>query len=152
MTVLFQFLFLFQHSYDENISDGVATGLGIVSAIFIFIVAMAFVLLLIICLWKIFTKAGKEGWAAIIPFFNYYVMLQIVGRPGWWLLLYLIPCVNIIVHIMVTIDLAKSFGKDTGFALGMIFLPFIFYPILAFGDATYKGPSVVPPMSGGTTV
>ena len=144
MTALFQFLFLFQHDYEPEVSGGLLAGLGIVSFVLIF----AVVIFMIACLWKIFTKAGKEGWAAIIPYYNYYVILQIVGRPGWWLLLYLVPCVNIIVHVMVTIDLAKSFGKDIGFAIGMIILPFIFYPILAFGDATYKGPSVAPPAGG----
>lgn len=146
MTALFQFLFLFQYDYEPEVSGGLLAGLGIVSFLFIF----AIVFFIFACMWKIFTKAGKEGWAAIIPYYNYYVLLQIVGRPGWWLLLYLIPCVNIVIMFIVAMDLAKSFGKETGFAIGLVLLPFIFYPILAFGDATYKGPSVAPPAGGAT--
>jgi uncharacterized protein DUF5684 len=91
-------------------------------------------------IWKVFEKAGQPGWAAIIPIYNGIVMLQIAGRPIWWILLYLIPVVNIIVAIMVLVDFAKSFGKGVGFALGLIFLPIIFFPVLAWGDAQYQGP------------
>jgi hypothetical protein len=92
-------------------------------------------------LWRVFTKAGEKGWKAIIPIYNAYIILQIVGRPGWWLLLYLVPLVNIIVAIVVNNDLSKSFGKSTGFTVGLIFLPFIFVPILGFGGAQYVGPA-----------
>ncbi|MEX2274949.1 MAG: DUF5684 domain-containing protein [Actinomycetota bacterium] len=78
------------------------------------------------------------------------MLLEIVGRPGWWLILYLIPIANIIVLIIITVDLAKSFGKGTGFAIGLILLPIIFYPVLAWGDATYRGP--VGPLAGSAAV
>jgi hypothetical protein len=91
--------------------------------------------------WKVFTKAGKPGWAAIIPIYNIYVLLQIVGRPWWWLLLMLIPFVSFVIGIIVMIDLAKSFGKGVGFGLGLLFLSFIFFPMLGFGDAQYVGPA-----------
>jgi hypothetical protein len=91
-------------------------------------------------MWKVFVKAGKPGWAAIIPIYNAIVLLQIVGRPGWWFLLYLIPIVNIVISIMVMIELAKVFGKGTGFGIGLLLLSFIFIPILGFGDAEYQGP------------
>lgn len=107
----------------------------------VMIVYLAFIVLIIASLWKIFTKAGKPGWAAIIPIYNVIVLLEIVGRPIWWIVLMLIPCVSAIVAIILAVDLAKSFGKGVGFAIGMIFLGFIFYPILAFGDAKYQGPS-----------
>ena len=94
--------------------------------------------------WRLYEKAGKPGWASIIPIYNALVLLQIVGRPWWWFLLWLIPVVNIVVGIIVVVDLAKSFGKGTGFALGIIFLGFIFIPVLAWGDARYQGP---PPRS-----
>lgn len=97
--------------------------------------------IIIASLWKVFTKAGKPGWAAIIPIYNIYVLLQIVGRPWWWLLLMLIPFVNFVIAIIVYIDLAKSFGKGVGFGLGLLFLSFIFFPILGFGDAQYVGPA-----------
>ncbi len=90
-------------------------------------------------LWKLFTKAGQPGWAAIVPIYNYYILLKIAGKPGWWLLLLLIPIVNFIIVILTMIDLAKAFGKGTGFAMGLIFLSPIFILILAFGDAKYVG-------------
>jgi hypothetical protein len=89
--------------------------------------------------WMIFVQANEEGWKAIIPFYNIYVLLKIVGREGWWLILFLIPIVNFIVWIIVSLDLAKSFGKSGAFAVGLIFLPFLFAPILGFGSATYQG-------------
>jgi hypothetical protein len=117
------------YNYDTT-GESSAVGLLVGLAIGIFVIA---------CLWRIFTKAGEPGWASIVPIYNYYVILKIVGRPWWWLLLYLIPFVNIIILIIVMIDLAKAFGKSGAFAAGLIFLGFIFFPILAFGSATYQG-------------
>ena len=88
-------------------------------------------------LWVTFTKAGQPGWAAIIPFYSFYILCKIGGRPGWWLILLLIPVVNIVILIIVSTDVAKNFGKGAGFGLGLVFLAFIFYPILAWGSATY---------------
>lgn len=105
------------------------------------LVGIIVAIIVIASLWKIFSKAGQPGWAAIIPVYNYYVMLQVAGRPGWWLILLFVPLVNIVVALIVTYDLAKAFGKGFGFFLGMLFLGFIFYPILAFGSATYQGAS-----------
>lgn len=87
--------------------------------------------------WRVFEKAGKPGWAAIVPIYNAIVILQIAGRPVWWILLYLIPLVNIVIGIMVTVDVARNFGKGVGFAIGLMLLGFIFWPILAWGDAEY---------------
>lgn len=92
--------------------------------------------------WKIFKKAGQPGWASIIPFYNLYIILKIVGRPGWWLFLYLIPLVNVIITMIVAIDLAKSFGKSEVFGIFALWLFSLFgHLILAFGDAKYIGPS-----------
>ncbi len=99
-------------------------------------------LLLVISMWKVFAKAGQPGWAAIVPIYNYIVWCKIVGRPAWWVLLLLL-CAPIF-GIILCIDMAKSFGKGVGFALGMIFLSPIFWPILGFGSATYQGPSAAP--------
>jgi len=99
---------------------------------------VAFIVLMIAAVWKVFSKAGQPGWAAIIPIFNFYVMCKVAGRPGWWLLLFLIPFVNLVIAIIVTVDIAKRFGKGVGFAIGMILLPFIFWPILGFGSAQYQ--------------
>lgn len=102
---------------------------------------LAFVALIIASLWVVFTKANKPGWAAIVPVYNLIVMLEIIGRPLWWIVLYFIPLVNLIVGILTSIDVAKSFGKGVGTGIGLAFLPIIFYPLLAFGDASYKGPA-----------
>ena len=92
--------------------------------------------------WKIFSKAGQPGWAAYVPVYNLLVLLEIVGKPWWWLLLMLIPVVNIVLLIIVLNNLSRSFGKGAGFTVGMIFLGFIFMPILAFGSAKYVGSGV----------
>src|SRR5437870_1694850 len=88
---------------------------------------LAFTILMIAAWWKIFTKAGHPGWASIIPIYNLYIWCKIVGRPGWWIILMLIPFVNFITCIILCIDLAKSFGKGVGFAIGLLLLPFIFF-------------------------
>ena len=101
------------------------------------IVWLVIMVLIIAALWKIFVKAGEPGWAAIVPIYNFIVMLKIAGKPLWWIVLMLIPFVNFVVGIIMIVALARNFGKGVGFAIGLIFLPFIFYPILAWGDATY---------------
>jgi hypothetical protein len=103
------------------------------------IIGLLVAVLVIAGMWKVFTKAGKPGWAAIIPIYREIVLLQIAGKPLWWIVLLLIPFVNIGVAIMVAISIAKAFGKGTGFALGLLFLSPIFIPILGFGSAHYVG-------------
>ena len=105
------------------------------------IIWLAVMILIIAACWKVFTKAGQPGWAAIIPIYNIYVWCKIVGRPGWWVILMIIPFVNFVVAIILSIDLAKSFGKGVGFGLGLAFLGVIFWPILGFGSAQYQGPA-----------
>jgi hypothetical protein len=102
---------------------------------------LAFTILMIAAWWKIFAKAGQPGWACIVPIYNLYVWCKIVGRPWWWILLMLIPLVNLIIAIILLIDLAKSFGKGVGFGIGLILLSVIFFPILGFGSAQYQGPT-----------
>jgi len=114
--------------------DGAAAGGGVSS-----IVGLLVAVLVIAGMWKVFTKAGKPGWAAIIPIYNTIVLLQIAGKPIWWIVLLFIPIVNIIIAVLVMIGVAKSFGKGTGFALGLLFLSPIFIPILGFSDAQYVG-------------
>jgi uncharacterized protein DUF5684 len=106
------------------------------------IIGLLVALLVIVAMWKVFTKAGQPGWASIIPIYNIYIWCKIVGRPWWWILLMLIPFVNFIILIILSIDMAKSFGKGVGFGLGLAFLGIIFLPILGFGSAQYQGPSV----------
>jgi hypothetical protein len=113
------------------------------SDFFTFITVVA--IICIVAIWRIFEKAGKPGWASIIPIYNIIILLEIIGKPWWWLLLILfIPLANIIFAIWMTNLLAKSFGKSAGFTVGLIFLCFIFIPILGFGNAEYKGPAGVP--------
>ena len=105
------------------------------------IISLLIGLMLIVAMWKVFTKAGQPGWASLIPIFNIYIWCKIVGRPGWWVILMLIPFVNLIVAIILCIDLAKSFGQGVGFGIGIILLSIIFLPILGFGSAQYQGPA-----------
>ena len=93
----------------------------------------------IIAMWKIFTKAGEPGWAAIIPFYNVYTLFKITWGNGWKFLLLLIPIANIVIMIITEVKLAKAFGKSNGFAVGLVLLSTIFMLILAFGSSEYKG-------------
>ncbi|HEX8981929.1 MAG TPA: DUF5684 domain-containing protein [Ktedonobacterales bacterium] len=131
------FATLLAHSFALDTSAGNTT-VSLISNV----VALALFVLLIAAQWVVFSKAGKPGWAAIIPFYSTLVELEIVGRPWWWLLLLMfVPIVNIVLAIMLVNDLSKSFGHGVGFTLGLIFLPFIFLPILAFGGSQYVGPA-----------
>ena len=103
------------------------------------IVQLLIVAVMVASMWKVFAKAGKPGWAAIVPIYNIVVMLEIAGKPIWWIALFFIPVVNFVVSILINISIAQSFGKGTGFGIGLSFLPFIFLPILGFGSAQYQG-------------
>ncbi len=97
-------------------------------------------ILIIVAMWKIFTKAGEPGWASLIPFYNFYKLFQISMGKGWYFLLLFVPLVNYIVIILLAINISRSFGKSTGFTLGLIFLSPIFLCILGFSSAQYLGP------------
>jgi hypothetical protein len=102
------------------------------------VVYLAVIVLIIAGFWRVFTKAGEAGWKSIIPIWNLIVLLRIAGRPVWWIILLLIPLVNLIVYLIVMLDLAKNFGKGSGFGVGLWLLSVIFFPILGFGSATYQ--------------
>jgi hypothetical protein len=104
------------------------------------LVSLAVYVFYIVAVWRAFEKAGKPGWAAIVPIYNFYIMCKIAGRPGWWWVLLLSPLVNIVIWFVVAIDVANAFGKSTGFGIGLALLPIIFWAILGFGDASYLGP------------
>ena len=106
----------------------------------IVICSLAITIFIIVAQWKVFVKAGQPGWACIIPIYNTYIMLKIGGKPWWWLLLMLIPGVNIIFAIWLINMISKSFGKDEGFTVGLVLLGIVFWPILGFGNAKYLGP------------
>lgn len=107
------------------------------AALAIIIFSLIITAFYVFCAWRIFEKAGKPGWAALIPFYNTLVQLEIVQRPWWWLLLMLIPALNLVLAVIIIFDLAKVFGKDNGFAFGLLFLAPIFVPVLALGSAAY---------------
>ena len=119
---------------DEPNLSPIGAGVGIVFTL----VWLAIVVFEAAAMWRVFTKAGKPGWAIIVPIYNIIVMLEIAGKPLWWFLLMLIPLVNIVVMFMVMIGIAEKFGKSAGFGVGLALLGFIFFPILAFGDAEYR--------------
>ena len=102
---------------------------------------LAFIVLMIVSGWKVYEKAGQPGWAVLVPIYNIIILAKIVGKPAWWVVLIFVPFVNYVIIVWLINLLSLSFGKTTGYTLGLIFLGFIFYPMLAFGDATYNGPA-----------
>lgn len=108
---------------------------------FSFVIFMAIVVFLVASIWKIYVKAGEPGWTCLIPIYNLYIFLKIIGRPWWWIILAVIPIVSLVL-LITPFDLAKRFDKGVGFGFGLLFLGFIFYPILGFGDAEYTAPEI----------
>jgi len=102
------------------------------------IIYLAIIILVIASGWVVFEKAGQSGWGFIIPIYNVILMLKIAGKPIWWIILLFIPLVNLVISIMVTHGIPQNFGRGVGTTLGLIFLPFIFWPVLAFGSAQYE--------------
>ncbi len=120
----------------ENQNAG--TIVAIIAGLGIFLlIILVFVVFFMVCHWKIFTKAGKEGWKSIIPVYNMVIQLEITKQPTIWILYFFIPLVNIYFGVKHIHGLSRAFGKDVGFTIGLFLLPFIFYPILAFGDSKY---------------
>jgi len=120
--------------YETSVTAGETAPLSPVTLI----IYLVLVVLILAGMWKMFTKAEKPGWAAIIPIYSTIVLLEVVKRPVWWLVLLFIPFVNIVAAIIIMNDLSKAFGKGVGMTVLNIFLPFIGYPILGFGDAEYQ--------------
>ena len=141
------------YSYSYDVSPAASAGAAAAVATLFGIMMLPSLIISVVTLianWKVFTKAGREGWKSIIPFLNIYTLFEIVGMEGWKFLLLLIPFYNIYLAIKVNIDLAKAFGKDGGFAVGLIFLNTIFICILAFGSAKYQlGTAAAAPAADG---
>lgn len=132
---------MYNYSYTTttlDTADAVGGVLAFGAATWIFSIIVA--VIAIIAMWKVFTKAGEEGWKSIIPIYNMVVLFKIAGLNPLMVLLYLVPIANVVVMILLNIKLAKAFGKGGGFAAGLIFLNTIFMLILGFGDAQYVGP------------
>ncbi len=137
----------FEYEYDFSFDLGDSFMFGGV----FFFVWLAIFVLMIVSYWKIFQKAGKQGWEAIVPIYNLIVLFQITKTPLWMIVLLFIPIVNLvaffIVWIIVALNLAKVFGKDTVYAILIMFFPYIMYPVLAFGPDQYVGDQVDVPVS-----
>ena len=130
MSLWFQFQ---DATTSDQVGGAAAAGMGIG----LMIVWLAIVVLMVASMWKVFEKAGKPGWAAIIPIYNFVVLLEIAGKPAWWAILFFIPLVNFIMLVITSLSLAKKFGKGAGFGLGLALLGIVFYPLLGFGSAQY---------------
>lgn len=101
----------------------------------VLVLYLGLIIMLIVSIWKIFEKAGKPGWTSLIPIYNFIVLLEIIKKPTWWIIMLLIPLVNIVFLFLVYIELAIVFGQGAGFGIGLIFLSFVFLPVLAFGKS-----------------
>lgn len=140
-------------TYESYTTDttSVTGGLEGGALIALIVIGVIFTVVSVAALWRIFTKAGEAGWKAIVPIYNYVVLLQIVGRPVWWILFLFVSfipfvgaIVSLVVSIIVSHDLSKSFGKDVGMTVLLVLLTPIGAGMLAWGDAVYKGPSALP--------
>ncbi len=120
-------------TYESPPSGMAAIGTGVI------IFYLVIFLLLIVSMWKIFTKAGKPGWASIVPIYNLIVFLEIVGKPTWWIILLLIPVVNLVIAIILVHRLSLAFGHGIGMTLLLLFVGIIGYPVIAFGSSKYVG-------------
>lgn len=107
----------------------------VIASVFVLILAI----LIVIAVWRVYAKAGQPGWACLVPIYNIYVLLKIIGRPGWWLLLYLLPIISIIISVVNALDLAKAFGKNGLFGFFLLWLFPVGYLILGFGNDKYIG-------------
>ncbi|WP_341907650.1 DUF5684 domain-containing protein [Fluviicola taffensis] len=109
----------------------------IIALLFFFIIYFGVIALMIISMWKVYEKANKPGWAAIVPVYNLIILLEIAKKPTWWVAMYFVPFANIVFMIMTMNSVSKNFGKDEGFTVGLVLLGVVFWPILAFGSARY---------------
>lgn len=131
---------MYDYSYYDNVNSGVASGIfAAFGGMMVFSSLIG--IFMIVCMWKIFTKAGKEGWKSLIPIYNIIVLLEIVELPTWYIILYIIPFVNIYALFKTYIELAHKFGKSTGFGVLMVFFSIVCFPILAFDSSIYQSGS-----------
>lgn len=105
----------------------------------LFVLIAAAIILLLVSMWKVYRKLGKPGWAALVPVYNTVILLEVINRPMWWIALLFIPMLDLIFSFIIIAELLRGFGKGTLFAVGAMLLPFIFWPIIAFGSAEYHG-------------
>ena len=130
----------YEYGYDAG--SAVATGIGAAFGFLalVWIITMAIGIFIIVCNWKVFKKAGKNGWEAIVPIYNFVVLLEITNLPMWYIILMFIPIGNIVATFLIYIELAKKFGQSAGFGVGLALLNPIFMAILAFNkNYIYQG-------------
>jgi hypothetical protein len=94
--------------------------------------------------WGVFKKAGQPPAMSMVPIVNIYFLLKVAGKPGWWLLLFFVPVANLFAIVLTDLEIARRFGKDTGYAIGLILLGIVFFPLLGFGDAKYNPAPATP--------
>lgn len=128
---------MFSALLQDEVSSAATAG----SALAIILISLPLAILMFASLWKVFVKMGDPGWMGIIPFLNFYRIFQRT-RPNEATILTIVSIVCGLVSLVAFWDLAKLFGKSGAYAIGLIFLPFIFLPILAFGDSQYQGPQI----------
>ena len=130
------------YDYADGMAGAATTGVAVAGVGFLifWLISMAISVFTLICMWKVFKKAGKPGWAAIVPIYNIVVMLEITELPMWYIALFFVPFANIYAMFKIYIEFAKKFGKSAGFGVGMVFFSPIFLGILAFGkNSNYVG-------------
>jgi uncharacterized membrane protein len=145
---------LAQATYTYTTTTTTTTDKGVIAAILtaiagLMLIIIPLVIFEIVCLWKVFEKAGVEGWKALIPVYNGWVLAEIAGKPGWWALVgvgavipvigFLASIAGVVLFVIISIELAKSFGKNPSFAWLLVLLSVVGMAILAFGDAKYVG-------------
>jgi len=126
-----------------QVEDGTAAseGGGMIAALLggaFSLVGLLIAVIVIAGMWKMFEKAGQPGWAAVVPIYNIWVLVQISGKETWWFVLFLIPCANFVAAVVICMAIARKFGKDTLYGIGLALLPFVFFPMLGFGTAQYN--------------
>lgn len=131
----------YNYTYTTTYNDAAAAGFGAVWIVYA-VISVALSVLMIISMWKIFVKAGREGWISLIPFYNLWTLFEIGGQKGAYIFFMFIPCAGPIIYLVFEIkaylEIAKRFGKDTSFGVLSIFFPYVTFPILAFSDAKYS--------------
>jgi hypothetical protein len=115
-----------------------SSGAGLGVLLFIY---LALFVIYLVAMWKLFTKMGQPGWIGIIPLLNAYGIYKLAGRDWWWVILLLIPCINIVAAWFLAADTAKLFGKELGWAILLFIFPGLGHLILAFGGSQYVGPN-----------
>lgn len=128
--------------YDYGYGSAVDSAGGILAGFcFLYIIMLALNIFSIVCMWKLFKKAGKKGWTSIVPIYNFIVLIEIAELPMWYIALFFVPFANIYAMFKIYIEIAHKFGKSTGFGVAMVFFSIICIPMLAFGKDEYKGKS-----------